>query len=340
LRNNACAQTCISGATSGLRQDSDAVHNNQNGFLESDYNYRDNGNGTADFELTSFTYWSWVLPKYYIPSWPPWHRFNYEHAFIFAMSYALTYLFPDTTFQGDVTVHFPSCWKTTYDLLDTSGQIEPYWRCDHCYLYPDLDTLIPYYLYTGYYVEKIIPCDYSHCCAVTFHREVRQHLEGPEFYLTFMSLNLDSSEVCSLSPDSCYNVCKYDFWSETSIDFKWIKSDVPPYYYGRFIFIDPLGSPYRIGTSGDELHFDNLISVQPNPAQDKLNIKFVTPVNGNYSYNIYDYQGNFIESVNINATNRVFNYELDLSKYTEGVYFIKSNDIFSGSVSNSFVVIK
>jgi hypothetical protein len=325
--------TCYVGGTPGSREDSDAVHNNQNGYVRSDFNWINHGDGTADFELTSFTYWSWLTPKYYdIQA----DTFYHVPGFVFAISYALTYLLPDTMFEGEITVHFASCWKTEWELLDSIP-----WTYER-YCYCQEDTMVPYDSVMGYYRERISPCNFDNCCSVTFLRELGLINAHRSFSLTLQSLNLDSSMQCpSSSPDSCYNVCKSAFWPETSIDFHWIQSTFPPYGWGRFIIDLPgLGSPYRINTSDDLLHFDNSITVQPNPAQDKLNIKFVTPVNGNYSYNIYDYQGNFIESIKIASKNRVLNYELDISKYTEGVYFIKGNDVGSASKTVSFVVIK
>jgi hypothetical protein len=52
--------TCYTGGTSGSREDSDAVHNSQNGYIKSEFNYIDHNDGTADFELTRFTFWSLV----------------------------------------------------------------------------------------------------------------------------------------------------------------------------------------------------------------------------------------------------------------------------------------
>jgi hypothetical protein len=252
-------------------------------------------------------------------------------------------LLADTNFQGDITIHFPSCWKTDWAKIDSIPWVY-YYYCDSCPACPTCDTMLPYDSVLGYYREVLSPCDYANCCSVTFNRSKSGFGSGMHFTLTLLSLNLDSTEQCSTSPDSCFNVCKSDFWPETSIEFKWDQSwdsITQSYYYYRAVLDLPgPGGPTR-KNSGDNLtQFKSSISVQPNPAQEKLNITFITPGNGNYSYNIYDYQGSLIESINIAAMNRVFNYELDLTKYTEGVYFIKSNDASASSVAASFVVIK
>jgi hypothetical protein len=244
-------------------------------------------------------------PKYYQGELD---TFFHEPAFVFALSYALTYLFPDTTFEGYVTVHFASCWKTyaTYD----GG--------------------------TGIYQEIMEPCDFNNCCSVTFSRQLSGY--SGETYLTVYSLNLDSSTQCYSSPPYCYNVCKAAFWPEESIHYYPLGQNNTS---AKFIIDLPgLGSPYRINSEGDLMNFDNSISVQPNPVSDKLNIKIITPESGNYSYRIYDYQGNLIESIKITSANRTFSYVLDLSKYAEGIYFIKGNDAGTDSKTVSFVVIK
>jgi hypothetical protein len=284
-------------------------------------------------ELTQFTYWSWHLPRFY--------ACDPERPFIFAMSYTLTYLLADTTFEGNITIHFPSCWKTDWVRLD-SIPVEDTILCDHCWRAPCCDDTVFLDTVSGYYREIVTPCDYANCCSVTFNRAKYGIGETMHFYLELVSLNLDSTEQCSTSPDSCYNVCKSDFWPETSIDSYWDSGNFGGiiYYHRAILDLPGPGGPQRKNTGEYITQFNNSISVQPNPAQDKLNLKFIIPENGNYSYSIYDYQGNFIESINFAAMSRVFNYELDLSKYVEGVYFIKNKNAGSASVSASFVVIK
>jgi hypothetical protein len=316
--SNVMSQTCLTGATTYTTTGTDAIDFYPEASVESRQNYIDNGNSTADVELTQFTYWSWTTPRF---------RDYHDRQFIFAISYTLSYLLADTTFQGTITIHFPSCWKTDWERIDSIPWT--YGNGDDQY-----DSVL------GYYRTVLNPCDYANCCSVTFTRIVFGIGSARHFYLELVSLNLDSTEQCSTSPDSCYNVCKSEFWPETSIDAYWDESSQGPYYYRAVLDLPGPGGPTR-KSSGDYLtKFNSSISMQPNPAHNKLKIKFISPEKGNYSYSIYDYQGNFIETINIAAMNGVFNYELDLSKYIEGVYFIKSNDAVSAMIAASFVVIK
>jgi hypothetical protein len=74
---NAISQTCLTGATSYTTTGTDAIDFNPEASVESRSNYRDNGNGTADVELTQFTYWSWTTPRF---------RDYHDRQFIFAIS--------------------------------------------------------------------------------------------------------------------------------------------------------------------------------------------------------------------------------------------------------------
>ncbi|MEO6884536.1 MAG: T9SS type A sorting domain-containing protein, partial [Bacteroidia bacterium] len=68
------------------------------------------------------------------------------------------------------------------------------------------------------------------------------------------------------------------------------------------------------------------LSVIPNPAGNEASIRFISPVIGTSILNIYDYTGRLIKTEQI-ATNMGTNtLPLDVSNYTNGIYFISLNN--------------
>jgi len=71
---------------------------------------------------------------------------------------------------------------------------------------------------------------------------------------------------------------------------------------------------------------DNSFSATPNPANDFSNVNFTINESANVTLSIYDALGNVVETiVNAELTAGTYNYNVNLSNYSNGNYFAKIN---------------
>jgi Peptidase C10 family/Secretion system C-terminal sorting domain/CUB domain/Spi protease inhibitor len=96
---------------------------------------------------------------------------------------------------------------------------------------------------------------------------------------------------------------------------------------------------YEVGNVGvkETLGFDDL-KIFPNPAQDVLNISFNNALAGEVNIEIISITGMLVYQENTSADANVFEKSIDISDFSEGVYFVRISN--NNSTVNKRVVVK
>ncbi|WP_196893120.1 T9SS type A sorting domain-containing protein [Aureivirga marina] len=104
----------------------------------------------------------------------------------------------------------------------------------------------------------------------------------------------------------------------TELEINYVNQNIYVSTYGRGVWRSALYSP-NIGIENHKFLED--IKIYPNPAKDKINIQWNE--NSNVSIRLFDQQGRIIKYIKDTPINQAL--EIDLSNYTNGIYFVRIN---------------
>jgi hypothetical protein len=86
-----------------------------------------------------------------------------------------------------------------------------------------------------------------------------------------------------------------------------------------------------------DYNVDDKLKVYPNPASDVLNVTITTPNEELNKISIYNYTGQLVHEFDINVSTGSWNFKIDLSEYSKGLYTMEYTN--SGtSIVKKFVV--
>lgn len=141
--------------------------------------------------------------------------------------------------------------------------------------------------------------------------------------LGFLLITSFCSRAQSLGPDVVASAG--DFYTNSSGQLQWTLGEVmtETFHSSANYLTQGFHQPFNLTSGISELGSDNIASVYPNPATDKVSISFNT-LKGAYHVSVIDVTGKLLQSEDV-AASAFATYELSLKNYADGMYFIRIN---------------
>ena len=238
-------------------------------------------------------------------------------------------IFDSVIVSGVDSIYYPHWNQTECDSLEhmVTLQASSGWGCvsqNNTVYIQDLQTIMPLTNNTQptpgmndgvirFVPDSMVDCDgtfqisYTHCwISSTLQEDLANNIPSFDNQINF-GANCDVDSIYGLrAEDTCWFVVEYSLIIDT----------LPT----KTLFTDTLSLQVGNNTTVEEIDFNKILKVYPNPAKEQLTVVGLDELNIS-KIEIFDISGKVLKTLNVYQTSKEF--KINISDLNEGIYFIK-----------------